>query len=107
MPSLQLYHGAGRCPPALVLPPTAVRDGAPQAGRVNLVKALATAREVAGAMEYLHSQNVLHGDLNGNNILLAGAHVGPGAGARGLGVWTGHAAARVPVSLLQISSLHG
>lgn len=24
-------------------------------------------------------QNVLHGDLNGNNILLAGAHVNPGA----------------------------
>lgn len=25
------------------------------------------------------AQNVLHGDLNGNNILLAGAHVSPGA----------------------------
>jgi serine/threonine protein kinase len=58
-----------------------VHDGEPQPGRVNLVRALATAREVAGAMEYLHSQNVLHGDLNGNNILLAGAAPAPAAGA--------------------------
>jgi serine/threonine protein kinase len=56
-----------------------VQDGAPLTGQVNKLKALTTAREVAGAMEYLHSQNVLHGDLNGNNILLTGAHVAPGA----------------------------
>lgn len=31
---------------------------------------LATAREVAGAMCYLHSRNILHADLTGNNILL-------------------------------------
>lgn len=60
------------------LPCCAVQDGAPVAGHVNKLKALTTAREVAGAMEYLHSQNVLHGDLNGNNILLAGAHITPG-----------------------------
>lgn len=52
-----------------------VCDGAPQPGHVSMLKALTTAREVAGALEYLHSQNVLHGDLNGNNILLAGAPV--------------------------------
>jgi serine/threonine protein kinase len=56
-----------------------VHEGVPLAGQVSKLKALATAREVSGAMEYLHSQNVLHGDLNGNNILLAGAHAAPGA----------------------------
>jgi serine/threonine protein kinase len=54
-----------------------VRDGAPQPGQLNLSRALATAREVAGAMEYLHGASVLHGDLNGNNILLAGAPLAP------------------------------
>ncbi|KAF6263821.1 kinase-like domain-containing protein [Scenedesmus sp. NREL 46B-D3] len=54
-----------------------VRDGAPQPGELDLMRALATAREVAGAMEYLHSQSVLHGDLNGNNILLAGVPLAP------------------------------
>lgn len=54
-----------------------VRDGAPQPGQLDLLRALATAREVARAMEYLHSQSVLHGDLNGNNILLAGAALAP------------------------------
>jgi serine/threonine protein kinase len=57
-----------------------VRDGQPQPGEVNLLRAVITAREVAGALEYLHSQNVLHGDLNGNNILLAGAAVSPERG---------------------------
>jgi len=37
----------------------------------------------AGALEYLHSQNVLHGDLNGNNILLAGAPICRNGGQRG------------------------
>lgn len=52
-----------------------VHDGAPQPGHVDMLRALQTAREVAGALEYLHSQNILHGDLNGNNIMLAGAPV--------------------------------
>lgn len=50
-------------------------DGVPQPNQVHLLRALTTAREVAGALEYLHSQSVLHGDLNGNNILLAGVPV--------------------------------
>lgn len=34
---------------------------------------LATAREVAAAMSYLHHNNMLHGDLTGNNVLLTAA----------------------------------
>lgn len=56
----------------------AVQDGVMQTGNVNTLKALTTAREISGALEYLHSQNVLHGDLNGNNILLAGTPATPG-----------------------------
>jgi len=37
-----------------------------------------TASDIAAAMTYLHGQNVLHGDLNGNNILLVGANPRPG-----------------------------
>ncbi|KAK9808830.1 hypothetical protein WJX72_004554 [[Myrmecia] bisecta] len=33
-------------------------------------KVVNTAREIAGAMWYLHSHNILHGDLAGGNILL-------------------------------------
>ena len=35
---------------------------------------LITAREVAAALAYLHTSDVLHGDLTGNNILLASSH---------------------------------
>eukprot|EP00879_Flechtneria_rotunda_P005240 GHRR01005525.1.p1 GENE.GHRR01005525.1~~GHRR01005525.1.p1 ORF type:complete len:858 (+),score=281.24 GHRR01005525.1:849-3422(+) len=52
------------------------KDHQPQPGQVNMLRALATGREIAAALEYLHSQNVLHGDLNGNNILLTGTPVG-------------------------------
>lgn len=31
---------------------------------------LPTAREIAGALSYLHSKNILHGDLTGSNVLL-------------------------------------
>jgi hypothetical protein len=37
-------------------PTPTVQDGAPLKGQVNKLKALSTAREVSGAMEYLHSQ---------------------------------------------------
>ena len=36
----------------------------------NMVAVLRTATEIAGAMCYLHSLDILHSDLNGNNILL-------------------------------------
>lgn len=45
----------------------------PVAQDLDMCKVLTTAREIAGALQYLHSQSVLHGDLNGNNILLVGA----------------------------------
>ena len=35
---------------------------------------LVTAREIAAALAYLHTSDVLHGDLTGNNILLASSH---------------------------------
>lgn len=31
---------------------------------------LKLAKEVASAMAYLHSLNILHGDLTGNNVML-------------------------------------
>jgi serine/threonine protein kinase len=34
-------------------------------------------REVASGMGYLHSRNVVHGDLKGNNILLCKSTTGP------------------------------
>lgn len=37
----------------------------------DLTPVVATALEVAGALQYLHSHNLLHGDLTSNNILLA------------------------------------
>jgi serine/threonine protein kinase len=39
----------------------------------NIPAILATAREVASAMAYLHSKQMLHGDLTGNNVLLTSA----------------------------------
>ena len=35
-----------------------------------MVNIMRTAIEIAGAMTYLHSLDILHSDLNGNNILL-------------------------------------
>lgn len=39
-------------------------------GQPNMINILRTATEIAGAMTYLHSLDILHSDLNGNNILL-------------------------------------
>eukprot|EP00882_Tetradesmus_deserticola_P000798 GHRQ01000869.1.p1 GENE.GHRQ01000869.1~~GHRQ01000869.1.p1 ORF type:complete len:829 (+),score=338.09 GHRQ01000869.1:201-2489(+) len=36
----------------------------------DMATVIATAREMAGALSYLHSKNILHGDLTGNNVLL-------------------------------------
>ena len=39
-------------------------------GSPNMINITRTATEIAGAMTYLHSLDILHADLNGNNILL-------------------------------------
>lgn len=36
----------------------------------DLKAILPTAREIAGALSYLHAKNILHGDLTGSNVLL-------------------------------------
>ncbi|KAI8471136.1 MAG: kinase-like domain-containing protein [Monoraphidium minutum] len=47
-------------------------------GVPDVAKVVRLARGVASAMAYLHSENVLHGDLNGNNILLVSPQPGEG-----------------------------
>lgn len=46
------------------------QKGDSHAGAPNMVNIMRTAIEIAGAMTYLHSLDILHSDLNGNNILL-------------------------------------
>ena len=36
-----------------------------------------TAKEIASALAYLHSLNILHGDLSGGNILLTSSNKDP------------------------------
>jgi len=36
----------------------------------HVQKCLHTAGEIASAMAYLHSKDILHADLNGNNVLM-------------------------------------
>ncbi|KAK9865056.1 hypothetical protein WJX84_001824, partial [Apatococcus fuscideae] len=43
----------------------------PMRGTVHMTNLLATAKEIAGGMAYLHSQDLMHGDLTASNILLA------------------------------------
>lgn len=45
-------------------------QGTAQEGSPNMINIMRTATEIAGAMTYLHSLDILHSDLNGNNILL-------------------------------------
>ncbi|KAK9807889.1 hypothetical protein WJX72_012343 [[Myrmecia] bisecta] len=42
------------------------------AGGVKMLWIVMTAAEIAAAMAYLHSQDILHGDLSGGNVLLVG-----------------------------------
>ena len=39
-------------------------------GQPNLIAVLQTLQEIAAAMQYLHSHNIVHGDLTGGNVLL-------------------------------------
>ncbi|KAK9827983.1 hypothetical protein WJX81_005140 [Elliptochloris bilobata] len=43
----------------------------------NLPAVVQTAREIASALTYLHSLDILHGDLSGGNILLASSNKDP------------------------------
>lgn len=62
------------------LPSPPAAAGAPASrGVPDLQRIVRIAKDVASAMAYLHGQNVLHGDLNGNNILLVGPQPVPGA----------------------------
>ncbi|KAK9816932.1 hypothetical protein WJX72_007171 [[Myrmecia] bisecta] len=46
-------------------------------GRPDMAAILTTAAEIASALAYLHSQNILHGDLTASNILLNAAGSDP------------------------------
>lgn len=41
-----------------------------QRGQPNLIFILQTLQEISSAMEYLHSHDIVHGDLTGGNVLL-------------------------------------
>ena len=43
----------------------------PMLGTIKMDFLLATAKEIAGGMAYLHSQDLMHGDLTASNIMLA------------------------------------
>eukprot|EP00887_Chlorella_sp_A99_P008024 scaffold12.g8024.t1 len=42
-------------------------------GEIDMHRLLLTARDVASGLAFLHANSVLHGDLSGNNVLLAAA----------------------------------
>ncbi|KIZ06161.1 hypothetical protein MNEG_1794 [Monoraphidium neglectum] len=42
----------------------------PRTGRTHLPTALALAKDVAAALQYLHTQQVIHGDIKASNVLL-------------------------------------
>ncbi|KAG2487849.1 hypothetical protein HYH03_013566 [Edaphochlamys debaryana] len=52
-------------------------------GGPNMPAVLATAREVASALAYLHSASVVHGDLSGWNVMLCSSGAAAAEGGRG------------------------
>jgi serine/threonine protein kinase len=52
-------------------------------GQPNLLALLATARDVASGMAFVHGAGVVHGDLTAANVMLSGHGSGTGGGGRG------------------------
>ena len=55
-------------------------------GQPAMQRVVATALEIAAGMSHIHSKNVVHSDLNPNNVLMqhaVGPTVGGGGGGRG------------------------
>ena len=48
-----------------------------QPGPPNVPAVLAAAEQLASAMSYLHSKDIIHGDLCGGNILLTASKTSP------------------------------
>ena len=73
---LQEEGGAGACGASASSPPPSPLSPSPAPPPMpllppNMPAIVATAREIAAAMAYLHAQGILHGDLTGANVLLA------------------------------------
>ena len=47
-----------------------IKHNTNQFGQPNLIFVLQTLQEIAAAMQYLHSHDIVHGDLTGGNVLL-------------------------------------
>mmetsp|Transcript_19044 Transcript_19044/g.32598 ORF Transcript_19044/g.32598 Transcript_19044/m.32598 type:complete len:905 (+) Transcript_19044:39-2753(+) len=54
-----------------------------QTSKPNMVAILATALEIASAMQYLHAQDIVHGDLSGWNVMLSSGGSSAKEGGRG------------------------
>ncbi|KAI8472786.1 MAG: hypothetical protein J3K34DRAFT_519492 [Monoraphidium minutum] len=52
-------------------------------GRPNILAVLTTAREIASGMAYLHSRDIVHGDLSAYNVMLASTGGEAAYGGRG------------------------